>query len=399
MEMKNWIKTIAFMLAWGSSIGAAWAQVKVVGYFPTWQGSVTNIQYDKLTHINYSFLWPSSTGGLTSLSTGNANKLNQLVSLAHESNVKVLIAVGGWNNGNDSDFEVFAANQTYRTNFTVNVLNFIEQYDLDGVDIDWEYPDPGTSANNFALLMKELHDTLNPKGYLLTAAVVGNGTTGGGVKDEVFGYVDFLNIMAYDNSAESNHSTYSFATQCLTYWKNRGLAKEKCILGVPFYARTPNYRSFSSISAMDLDEAPYVDEFDGYLYNGIFTMEDKTYYAGQNAGGIMIWELSQDRNDDLSLLTTIYNTFDAMNLTLSATPSVAEKSITIYPNPARSSSPLFLRGFELSSLVEVKVIDRNGSICYQGNNLFNTNDLSPGLYQIMLYFKDETYENLRLVVQ
>src|SRR5262245_1566636 len=42
---------------------------KVIGYMPSWSGDVNQIQYDKLTHINYAFLLPTSSGGLT----GNDN--------------------------------------------------------------------------------------------------------------------------------------------------------------------------------------------------------------------------------------------------------------------------------------------------------------------------------------
>src|SRR5687767_4727572 len=75
------------------------ATFKVVGYMPSWAGAVSQIQFSKLTHINYAFILPNSTGGLQPLD--NPSKLQSLVSSGHAANVKVLIAVGGWNNGND----------------------------------------------------------------------------------------------------------------------------------------------------------------------------------------------------------------------------------------------------------------------------------------------------------
>ena len=89
---------------------------------------------------------------------------------AHATNVKVLIAVGGWNNGDDSAFRSLAANSSYRNTFINNLLNFVDQYGLDGVDIDWEYPDGGEVAS-FKTLMRELGDKLRAKGKILTAAV------------------------------------------------------------------------------------------------------------------------------------------------------------------------------------------------------------------------------------
>jgi GH18 family chitinase len=178
---------------------------------PSWSGSVSAIQYSKLTHINYAFALPTYTGGLQAIE--NPSKLSSLVSSGHANGVKVLIAVGGWNNGDDGAFESLAANATYRTNFVNALVSFVNQYGLDGVDMDWEYPDNGASANNYLLLMTQLSNALHAQGKLLTAAVVGTG--GASILNGVFNVVDFLNLMAYDfNNYE--HSTYAYASHCLT---------------------------------------------------------------------------------------------------------------------------------------------------------------------------------------
>ncbi len=78
---------------------------KSVGYMPSWAGNINTIQYNKLTHINYAFVLPNSNGSLQGVDGG---RLSSLVSQAHANNVKVSIAVGGWNDGNDSAFEALA---------------------------------------------------------------------------------------------------------------------------------------------------------------------------------------------------------------------------------------------------------------------------------------------------
>lgn len=127
----------------------AFAAFKVVGYFPSWSGDVNTLPYDKVTHINYSFAIPNSDGSLQPLDGGTA-RLQQLVQKAHAAGVKVQIAVGGWNNGDDSAFRNLAANTSARTNFVNNVVNFINQNNLDGVDIDWEYPDRSGDRQRFS---------------------------------------------------------------------------------------------------------------------------------------------------------------------------------------------------------------------------------------------------------
>lgn len=281
-------------------LGTQWlqAQFKVVGYMPSWAGSVNAIQYSKLTHINYAFLLPTSTGGLQAIE--NPSKLQSLVSLAHSNGKKVLIAVGGWNNGDDGAFESLAGNATYRNTFVNNMINFVNQYGLDGIDIDWEYPDAGASANNYATLMQQLSTEMHNRGKLLTAAVVA--INGGSILSSVFNMVDFLNLMAYDANS-FDHSTYNYAVQSINYWKGRGLAASKAILGVPFYGR-PSWESYAALLARGA--SPNADVFSGVGYNGIPTIKSKTNLAFDQGGGIMMWELSQDATGANSLLSAIH---------------------------------------------------------------------------------------------
>jgi GH18 family chitinase len=283
-----------------AAIAAAPAGFKVVGYLPSWAGSVSQVQFSKLTHVNYAFILPTATGGLQALD--NVSKLQSLVSAAHASNVKVLLSVGGWNNGDDGAFESLAANAGYRTNFTNNLVNLVNQYGLDGVDIDWEYPDAGSSSSNYSALMQQLSTRMHNMGKLLTAAVVSDG--GSSIQSNVFGYVDFLNLMAYDGGG-SNHSPYSLAVTSLNYWKGRGLPAAKAILGVPFYGRSSSeYVNYNDILARG--GSAYSDSYAGIGYNGIPTIKSKTSLAIDQGGGIMIWELSGDATGGNSLLSAIY---------------------------------------------------------------------------------------------
>ncbi|GIE30634.1 hypothetical protein Ait01nite_036790 [Actinoplanes italicus] len=291
-----------------TSSGTAQAAVlpngfKSVGYMPSWAGSVTSVQYTKLTHINYSFALPNANGTLQPIE--NTAKLQQLVTLGHQNNVKVSIAIGGWNDGNDSAFESLAANAGTRTTFVNTVMGVVRQYNLDGVDMDWEYPDPGTSGNNYTALMGQLSTALHNEGKLLTAAVVSEGGTANGVQPAVFGYVDWLNIMAYDGG--SPHANYDWSINAANFWKNRGLPKAKTVLGVPFYSR-PGYLTYAQLVAQDPANANRDCTPSGECYNGLPTVRRKTQWAMANAGGIMNWELSQDATGANSLVSAIYDT-------------------------------------------------------------------------------------------
>jgi chitinase len=278
-----------------------------IGYMPSWAGSVNSVQYSKLTHINYAFVLPNSNGTLQGVPDGG--KLSSLVSLSHSNGVKVSLSIGGWNDGNDSAFEALAANSGSRTTFVNAVVSVINQYGLDGVDIDWEYPDPGTSGNNYTALMQQLSNTLHGQGKLLTAAVVSEGGTANGVQPAVFGYVDWLNIMAYDGG--SPHANYDWSIASANFWKGRGLPANKTVLGVPFYSR-PGYLTYSQLVALDPANANRdCTTANGaqQCYNGVPTVKRKTQWALANAGGMMNWELSQDTSasSGTSLVSAIYD--------------------------------------------------------------------------------------------
>ena len=265
------------------------------------------IPYDKLTHINYAFLLPNDDGTFQPLL--NIWMIGELVNQAHQHDVKVLVSVGGW--GWDPQFETMAAKPTLRTVFVQNLLKIVDQYQFDGADIDWEYPDPGQSSINFLSLMQELRAAM-PKDKLLTAAVVAMGQTGDGIPVESFALMNFVNIMAYDNSG-AQHSSYDFSKSALTYWLDRGLPPEKATLGVPFYGRGTTVWQTELSYARIVQSDPAAAQVDtttsnGLVvnYNGIPTMQAKTRLAMDRASGIMFWTLENDASGDLSLLNAIH---------------------------------------------------------------------------------------------
>ncbi len=122
-----------------------------------------------------------------------------------------------------------------------------------------------------------------------------------------FALMDFVNIMAYDNSGPQ-HSSMNYASSALDYWLGRGLPPQKATLGVPFYAR-PTETPYAQI-VKDNPAAAQLDttSFAGVQinYNGIPTIQAKTRLALQRASGIMFWTLENDASGDLSLLSAIH---------------------------------------------------------------------------------------------
>ncbi len=286
---------------------AAERAFRVIGYFPSWVAP-EGVRYRELTHINYAFAFPEPDGRLRPLP--HPDRLAAIVRGARAHGVKVALSVGGWHGGDDSAFEVLAANPAARAVFVEALGALVEQHGIDGVDMDWEYPDAGESARHNVTLMKELRARLGPQ-RLLTAAVVGDGAQGAGVLPEVFACSDFINIMAYDNDDQGQrpHSTYDYAVTCLDYWSQRGLPRDKLVLGLPFYGKLPQ-RTYRQLVSQD-PAAPQKDEVGGVHYNGLSTIRRKTALALDRGSGVMIWEITQDTADGSSLLRAINETTSA----------------------------------------------------------------------------------------
>ncbi|MBN2804778.1 MAG: hypothetical protein JXR91_16905 [Deltaproteobacteria bacterium] len=264
--------------------GSPSSPFQVVGYFPDWGSNLnttaSNLEYNHLTHINYAFIVPVYTkdAGPSLRPLDNPDVLTTIVTKAHAANVTVSIAVGGYSAGVYA-FEEISRNDTYRADFITQLVKFVDDNNLDGVDMDWEYP-KDYSETWFDNLMVELGTALHAKGKILTAAVIAGedgSPEAAAISDKVFGAVDYLNIMSYDGWQDGSHSSYNMAVDNLDYWINtRGLPPKKAMLGVPFY----NLAS-----------------------NPVSVLEQKCdYVVSEGTAGVMIWEISTNPDSRLGII-------------------------------------------------------------------------------------------------
>lgn len=54
--------------------------------------------------------------------------------------IKVLMAIGGWNDSAGDKYSRLVNSPSARQRFIENVIQFIEKYNFEGLDLDWEYP-------------------------------------------------------------------------------------------------------------------------------------------------------------------------------------------------------------------------------------------------------------------
>lgn len=288
----------------------------VIGYYDPWNIEPEAVQYEYLTDINYSFALPDEQHGLVFANQEDDTELRKLVNLAHANGVAVHLAIGGWiadaNGAVDDSVWMRVTTDEKRAGFIQSILDWANTYELDGIDIDWEWPDTALETQRYEVFMIELDAALSSKDLELSTALGGSAWTGQHISDVALATLDVLNVMSYDYAA-GDHSPMSYAESSIDYWvTQRGFPAEKLALGIPFYARCCGNWSMAK-TYKDLQPniiGPYQSNVDingeTWYFNGINDVMRKTQLANSRGlHGTMVWALGQDTNDANSLLKAI----------------------------------------------------------------------------------------------
>ncbi|MBL0146938.1 MAG: glycoside hydrolase family 18 protein [Chitinophagaceae bacterium] len=298
----------------------------VVGYFPSYRdpATVPDVKFKMCNVVNYAFANVNASGTVDVLSP---TVLIAVAAKARVNNAKIFISVSG----NTTDWQNMAATAAGRNTFIKSIMDVARQYNLHGVDIDWEFPSTSNGTDvTYTALMKELSDSCHrdAKYYLTAAFTAGKyaGSIRDAIKNEVFGYVDFFNVMAYDDFSTTvpykHHSDLALANTCLNYWLNtRAAPANKCVLGIPAYGRPSGITQSNTILTYNgiltqggdpLKDSAIVTAggFTNYTiyYNGMYTAKVKAKTAIQRCNGIMMWEKGQDNHGSSSLLKAVCDT-------------------------------------------------------------------------------------------
>lgn len=259
----------------------------VIAYHPYYAGSDQMPPADKITHVNFSFAEVCVKDGVYNgfKLQGSFAALKRTLNLKNENpDLKVLLSfthtVVRSDNKQDGGFSAIAASDEYRRKFAQDCVDYMEQYNIDGIDLDWEFPglswsgaacDPAHDVENYTLLVKQMRETFGDK-YLLTFAgycMDKKATTGGWKYIDLAAvepYFDFVNVMTYDlDSAPSYHNaikssaSYWDIERTIKAYTRAGFPMNKIVLGIPFYVRT----SFDE-AAIPYSKLNTLKEEDGY---------------------------------------------------------------------------------------------------------------------------------------
>lgn len=298
---------------------SATAEKVVVAYVTSW----TNIMPDPtlMTHINYAFGHVSDT--FDGVRIDNPERLKRIVALKTQNpRLRVLLSIGGWGSGR---FSEMASTDATRQSFAADCRRVVDEYALDGIDIDWEYPTQSSAGissspadtENFTLLLRDVRKAIGKK-RLLTMASVGSADYVN-FRDCIH-YMDFVNVMSYDMGNPPYHHSALYpsslnprmtTSRAVERHLEAGVPADKLVMGMPFYGRGghgdpvlqgyvrtgytgPDYHVCWSDSA----QVPYVADKDGTLVLGHENTRSLAvkcqYVIDHGLRGGMYWDYESD---------------------------------------------------------------------------------------------------------
>ena len=335
----------------------------IIGYVGGYRGLIQTDSIDiwRLSHINYAFVdIKDNRAWLHNEATDTIN-LRRLAELKKiNPDLKVLISIGGWTWS--KNFSNAVLTDTSTQHFAFSAVAIVSKYNLDGIDIDWEYPGMIGDSNtyrpedkqHYTNLFRHLREGLDSlagntsKKYYITTAVGGSQDYIEHTEmDKVQQYTDYINVMSYDyaggTDSFSNHHTNLYissgdsnqysADRSIRAFLAAGVPPSKIVIGIAFYGKgwqmASNANSglyqravgpvrgggFTFLKDSIIDKNGFTSYWDNvakapYLFNQdkkVFisyddeksVVEKCKYVKKHDLAGAMFWEYFSDRKEYL----------------------------------------------------------------------------------------------------
>lgn len=272
--------------------GPLWNTTKVLAYW----------KYDDATKLGKdSHTWIDRLNNIRTALNGKAG----------ERKLRLGVAGGQW--------KTMVSNETARTKFATQIQEILQQYNFDGVDLDFEWPENAAEYDNYSKAIVKIRQVLG-KNVFFTVSLH---PVSYRITKEAINAVDFISYQCY-GPGKNRFPIQQFkedAAAAIAY----GIPKKKLIMGVPFFGTAGkageqigyfDMVTEGGLTDPSLDQITYTDKMGitkEYVFNGQNTIREKTKYTCENGfGGIMSWDLATDVpiTDSKSLLKVVKEELD-----------------------------------------------------------------------------------------
>lgn len=209
------------------------------------------------TEIHYSF-------GVISDYQVDITNMTTFYEFLNVTGVKKVVTFGGWAFSTDDDTIHIFGEAVQQETFVNSVVSFVNQYNLDGIEIDWEYPGAtdlygwaGSTPTEFSddganyLSMLEKMRSALPLGKSISICAPSSFwyLQNFPIKD-MSNYLDYIMMMTYDLHGQwdyninstgpylKSHVNQTEIIQSLTMITKAGVPSNKIVMGVASYARS-----------------------------------------------------------------------------------------------------------------------------------------------------------------
>src|SRR5262245_928132 len=307
------------------------------------------INFGLYTHLCHAFVVADEEG---TIRQNRSCPSRELVADTHQAGVRVLISLGGW--GWDKQFAAIVSKPEAEDRYVKAVMAIVDEYDYDGIDLDWEYTDTLEEILGFERLCGRLREQLDQLGQkkgrhlFQTMAAAANPPTLKWLSNELLlETMDWVNVMTYDMAGDwtsyAGHHSPLFASSkqpgaprstelSMKYLVERGMPANRLAVGLPLYGkgfavsepygstkngptrgRAPRGGNYSNIAKLiqeqgwtrrwdDETKNPWVIAADGSAVIGYDDAESialKTQWAMQQGfRGVFFWQIGGDLMPD-----------------------------------------------------------------------------------------------------
>lgn len=233
-----------------------------------------DIPLDRVSHILYAFAnitpetgeivlsdkWSDTDIVLDGDSWNDPNTylkgcLNQFFNFKKQHrSLKIMLSIGGWTYS--SALAQGASTVERRKNFATSAVKLLKELGLDGLDVDWEYPQNEEQAQQYVDLLRELrleldsyalHLNLPRDQFELSVAAPAGPFQYRTLKvRDMDQYLTFWNVMCYDYAGSWSNTAQHHANlfggelntdTALKYYQSGGVHPSKLVMGMPIYGR------------------------------------------------------------------------------------------------------------------------------------------------------------------